>query len=108
MCRRPSKLNIVEEQTIADITWNEIENKLSGSLGSTFLSKREAALFQFFFLNYQHTIPRASIIFRVWGIESEVEDGNIDNYIHFLRKKLKEVGSCLKIVTIRGVGYRLE
>ena len=37
-----------------------------------------------------------------------MEDGNLDNYIHFLRRRLKGVGSHLNIKTIRGIGYCLE
>ena len=37
-----------------------------------------------------------------------MEEGNLDNYIHFLRRRLSAVGSGARIVTARGVGYRLE
>jgi hypothetical protein len=45
---------------------------------------------------------------RVWGADSEVEDGNLDNYIHFLRRRLKSVRSTLNLKTVRGIGYLLE
>ena len=35
-------------------------------------------------------------------------EGNLDNYIHFLRKRLRYVKSRLCITTIRGIGYKLE
>ena len=41
------------------------------------------------------------------GIDTEIEDGNLDNFIHFLRRRLKSVGSAV-YRTIRGVGYSLE
>ena len=44
---------------------------------------------------------------RVWGPDAEVESGNLDNYIHFLRRRLKSVGSRLELKTVRGIGYRL-
>ena len=37
-----------------------------------------------------------------------MEDGNIDNYIHFLRKRLKGIESDVLIKTVYGIGYRLE
>ena len=49
-----------------------------------------------------------TLLTKVWGPDSDVEDGNLDNYIHFLRRRLQAVGSSLKIQTIRGVGYRLQ
>lgn len=36
-----------------------------------------------------------------------MEDGNLDNYIFFVRRRLKSVGSALSLKTVRGVGYRL-
>ena len=53
-------------------------------------------------------LPRGLLLSRVWGPEAEVEEGNLDNYIHFLRRRLKSVESCLTIKTVRGVGYCLE
>lgn len=41
-------------------------------------------------------------------MDSDVEEGNLDNYIHFLRRRLKTVGSSVRIQTVRGVGYRIE
>lgn len=44
----------------------------------------------------------------VWGADAEIEDGNLDNYIHYARTRLREIESGLTIRTIRGVGYRME
>ena len=44
---------------------------------------------------------------RVWGPDAEIEDGNLDNYIHFLRRRLRSVDSRIGLQTVRGVGYRL-
>ena len=41
-------------------------------------------------------------------MDSDVEDGNLDNYIHFLRRRLKNLNSSVHLQTVRGVGYRLE
>ncbi len=54
------------------------------------------------------TLPREIIFVRVWGTDAEVEDANLDSYIHFLRKRLSAVGSHAKIATVRGIGFRLE
>ena len=52
--------------------------------------------------------PASFFSTRVWGLDSDVEEGNLDNYIHFLRRRLKTVESSLQIKTVRGVGYQLE
>jgi DNA-binding response OmpR family regulator len=36
-----------------------------------------------------------------------VEEGNLDLYVHFLRKKLREIASDVRLTTVRGIGYRL-
>ncbi len=53
-------------------------------------------------------IRRMVIFSRVWGVDAPVEEGNLDTYIHFLRKRLKYVGSSLNVTTVRGMGYLLE
>ncbi|MDE6204367.1 MAG: winged helix-turn-helix domain-containing protein, partial [Lachnospiraceae bacterium] len=81
---------------------------LEGPLGSCTLSRREAALMETFLRRKDQTLSRNLLLLKVWGPESDVEDGNLDNYIHFLRRRLKGTGSCLQIKTIRGIGYCLQ
>ena len=33
-----------------------------------------------------------------------MEEGNLDNYIYFLRRRLKSVGSRIQLKTVRGIG----
>ena len=58
--------------------------------------------------NPDQTLPRGILLSKVWGPDAPVEDGNLDNYIYFLRRRLLQVGSRMEIRTVRGVGYRLE
>ena len=53
-------------------------------------------------------IPKEDIISKVWGLESEAEDNNVEVYISFLRRKLEHLHSAVKIRTHRLVGYCLE
>lgn len=80
---------------------------LNGPSGSTTLSKREGSLLESFLHMPEQTLAREMLLLKVWGPDSEVEDGNLDNYIYFLRRRLKTVGSLLQIKTVRGVGYKL-
>ncbi len=59
------------------------------------LSKREGALLEIFLRNPGQTLPRALLLSRVWGMDNDVEEGNLDNYVYFLRRRLKAVGSGL-------------
>ena len=53
-------------------------------------------------------VPKEDIIARVWGLDAEAEDNNVEVYISFLRKKLTFLESNVSIGTVRKVGYYLE
>ena len=53
-------------------------------------------------------LPRLVILSRVWGPDAEVEEGNLDNYIYFLRRRLRTLKTRAKITTVHGVGYKLD
>ena len=90
-----------------DVTYSGRDMCLSGPSGSTTLSKRESSLLEIFLHMPEQTLAREMLLLKVWGPDSDVEDGNLDNYIYFLRRRLKTVGSLLQIKTVRGVGYKL-
>lgn len=90
-----------------DITWMSSKMCLTGPGGDTTLSRREGDLLESFLHTPEQILARETLLLKVWGPDSDVENGNLDNYIHFLRRRLKAVGSTLQIKTIRGVGYGL-
>ena len=96
-----------ETRTFSDIVWLPAENRLTGPAGNCTLSKREATLLEAFLKSGGATLSRNHLLLKVWGPDSDVEEGNLDNYIHFLRRRLKTVGSRLNLKTVRGVGYTL-
>lgn len=103
--RRPHQIVDEEAVSLADITWHAAENRLTGPTGSCTLSKREMTLLETFLKSDGTTLSRSLLLLKVWGPDSDVEEGNLDNYIHFLRRRLKTVGSSLTIKTVRGIGY---
>lgn len=106
--RRPAKWEGSKPLELGDISFDTQQKKLCCNNASCSLSAREGDLLEFFLRNPGQTIPRASILAKVWGPDAEVEDGNLDNYIYFLRRRLKSVGSALLLKTVRGIGYQLE
>ena len=89
--RRPRQWEKEPSLCIRDITYSPGDNQLSGALGSCSLSKKEGMLLEVFLLNPEQVLPRDTLLSRVWGVDAEVEDGNLDNYIHFIRRRLKTV-----------------
>ncbi len=106
--RRPGNLQISPSITALGLTLTPDSRRLDFNGTSLTLSKKEAALLGFFLKNPVQTLPRARILSYVWGASSEVEEGNLDNYIYFLRRRLKSLDAPVQLTTIHGVGYRLE
>lgn len=106
--RRPAVLSGGDLLRYGDVTYDPGSLTLRRGTASTVLSKRLGDLLELFLRNPGQTLPRQTILLRVWGMETEVEDGNLDNYTYFLRRSLRKVGSILRLTTVRGIGYRLE
>lgn len=90
-----------------DISFWERESRLVYGNQTFILSKKEAELLSFFFRNPEQVLTRRQIIEKVWGPLTEIEDGNLDNYIYLLRKKLKALKTSVRIATIHRQGYCL-
>jgi DNA-binding response OmpR family regulator len=108
LLRRPSNIENTNQIKTGDITYSIDENVLSGPEDLCTLSQKEGKLAEIFLHNPDQTLPRSMILTHVWGTDYEIEDGNLDNYIYFIRRRLKNVGSKMCIQTVRGVGYRLN
>ncbi|MCI9357538.1 MAG: response regulator transcription factor [Lachnospiraceae bacterium] len=106
--RRVPELQEHDELKFGDLQYDTQQNILACRGKSCTLSRREGDLMELFLRNPRQTLPRGVILSRVWGSNSEVEEGNLDNYIHFIRRRLKTVGSQVNLKTMRGIGYRLE
>lgn len=105
--RRPHTITGDELLSVSDISLDINDCRLSGPGGECSLSKREAALLEAFLRRKDQSLSRSLLLLKVWGPDSDVEEGNLDNYIHFLRRRLRTVNSRVEIKTIRGIGYCL-
>lgn len=108
LARRPQAIQDTNKLTFGNTTLELGKQILKGDRETCSLSKKETDLMEFFMRNKTQILSRDAILSHVWGPNSFVEDGNIDNYIHFLRRRLKTIQSTLQIKTIHSVGYRLE
>lgn len=72
------------------------------------LGFKEFEVIRLLMTNSHAVVPKEDIISKVWGLESEAEDNNVEVYISFLRKKLAFLHSDVTIGTVRKVGYFLE
>lgn len=67
---------------------------------------KEAMLMEMFIKKPRQVFTREQIIDRIWGLEADILESNIEIYVHHLRKRLEETNA--KIETVRGVGYMLK
>lgn len=108
LARRPIQLEEIEQISFCNLTLDCNKRILKTPFSACSLSKKEADLMEYFIRNKTRTLTREQILVHVWGPNTFVEDGNIDNYIHFLRRRLKGLESTVRIKTIHSIGYRLE
>ena len=108
LVRRPSNLENVKTLSFGDLVFDLTEGNLSVKERKIHLSKRERLLLEYFLKNPNQTLSRQLLYTRIWGIDGEVEDGNLDTYIYYLRKHLRSLGSHVQISTVHGTGYKLE
>ncbi|MCQ1530540.1 response regulator transcription factor [Lutispora saccharofermentans] len=108
LTRRPTDIVDKEVLTAYDLTLDAGQRRLTCNGYSIILTQKEADVMTVFLESPDKMQTRDGLLWKVWGGRGEVEDGNIDNYIHFLRKRLRELGCKTTIKTVYGAGYRLE
>ena len=72
------------------------------------LRPREFKLLELLLRNKGQVLPRTVLQDRIWGIDSEVTENNLDVHIRLLRKKISQLNGEELIRTMRGVGYYVE
>ena len=72
------------------------------------LSAREFDVMRFLMQSAGKNLPKETLLARVWGYDSNATENHVEVYVGFLRKKLKSIGSNVRIESIRRLGYHLE
>lgn len=106
--RRPARLQDPASLSFGGLSLDPGTHELRLQDKTLTLSKRESALLSCFMKHPGQILPRPMLLSYVWGSGGEVEDGNLDNYIYFLRRRLKALEAPVKLSTLHGVGYRME
>ena len=55
-----------------------------------------------------NNLSKEVILAKVWGYDSNAVENHVEVYVGFLRKKLRSIGSNVKIEALRRLGYHLE
>ena len=56
----------------------------------------------------ERLVSKDALLERVWGYDSNAVENHVEVYAGFLRKKLRSIGSNLRIEAVRRLGYHLE
>ncbi|MBO4217909.1 MAG: response regulator transcription factor [Erysipelotrichaceae bacterium] len=70
------------------------------------LTNKEYELLLYLVNNINKAVSRDTLLERIWGFDSNSGDRTVDTHIKMLRHHLGDYGK--RIVTVRGVGYKLE
>lgn len=108
LTRRPTDIVNKEMLTVFDLTLDVEHRRLICNGQSIILTQKETNVMTAFLESPNKTQTRKALLWKVWGGCGEVEDSNVDNYIHFLRKRLRKLRSKTSIKTVYGAGYMLE
>jgi two-component system OmpR family response regulator len=81
--------------------------RISAGGNGTRLSRTEFDLLRLLASRPDEVVPRPEILDTVWGSASYIDPNIVDQYVSYLRKKLDVIGADVRIVTARGVGFRL-
>lgn len=107
LSRRQGEI-VLEELQYADLTLNLSTYSLNCGPKAVHLGCKEYEVLRILMSNPKVVVSKEDLIIKVWGMESNAEDNNVEAYISFLRKKFYFLGSKVNISTVRKVGYRLE
>ncbi len=108
LTRRRVQLISDNKLVFKDVTLDLSGYKLSTSSGEIKLSVKEFEIMRFLLERPNFVAKKEELILKVWGYDSEFESNNLEVYMSFLRKKLKQLNAAFGINSVRGVGYELS
>lgn len=72
------------------------------------LSAREFGVMRQLMGAGERNVSKELLLERVWGFDSNAVENHVEVYVGFLRKKLRSIGSNVRIEAVRRLGYHLE
>lgn len=108
LTRRPMIISEKSCLQYHDLSLNLNKKELSCKENTIPLTPKEFLL-MYAFLEKPDTIhTREQLMQKVWETDAPIEQGNVDNYVYFLRKRLRALHSGCSITSSYGSGYFLE
>lgn len=102
LVRRPKNIDI------ADMIYGDLVlDKTNATLNDEQLTAKEAEIMAEFMKSPEVLISKEHLLAKVWGEVGIGEDNYVESYISRIRKLMKNIHSKARIVTVRGLGYKL-
>ena len=98
----------VDELTLGNTALDLATGMLVRGEKSVRLSAKEFDVMRALLQAGSANLSKEAILARVWGYDSNATENHVEVYVGFLRKKLTSIGSDIRIVAIRRLGYHLE
>ena len=89
-----------------DLKSSEIINKNNNEKIS--IINKEFQLLEYFMNNPNQVLSKEMIYDKVWGMDNDSISNNLEAYLSFIRKKLKNINSNVSIKSLRNIGYKME
>lgn len=72
------------------------------------LAPSELHIMQLLLSNYGKVMRRSALEASAWGLSEAVTPNALDVALHRIRRKLLAIGSCQRIINVKGLGYVLR
>ncbi|MDR5683354.1 MAG: response regulator transcription factor [Armatimonadota bacterium] len=94
--------------TVGDLVLDAARHEVRRGESTLPLAPKEYDLLAVLMQNAGIVMSRGRLLQKVWGYDYTGDERTVDVHVSWLRRKLREAGSSVRLDTVRGVGYRLE
>ena len=94
--------------TVGDLSLNTSTDELTCGNNRIVLQNLEYRLMETLMMNTTRYLTADDILSKVWSFDSGADIDTVWVYLSGLRKKIARIGSRVKIISRRNIGYRLE
>jgi DNA-binding response OmpR family regulator len=108
LLRRPEAVRPAEECRLGRLVLRTGECAAEIDGETVTLTAQEAQLLEMLMRNRGQTLSKSQILDKVWGFDKSGTDGNVELYIHYLRRKIDFTRAGTVLQTVRGAGYCLK
>lgn len=107
LARRKNEI-LTSELQVGDLVLDTNLRLLKSNQNQIQLGTKEFLMIELFMESPNQVFSKEQIINKVWGLDSDADENNVETYISFIRKKLSYLKTNVSIKTIRKLGYHLQ